>query len=75
MKNQHPNEKEQVELPKSLKSNRFRNYSPQNNLLDGYAQLPRQYCSPYANHKLLTKTDFSRRKRSIDQPLRTTLCR
>ena len=52
MKNLNPNEKEQVELPKSLKSNVRRNYSPGMNLLDGYAQLPRQYAPPYSNHKL-----------------------
>jgi hypothetical protein len=55
-----------VELPKSLKSNIKRNYSPQQNLLDGYSQLPRMAAPPYSNNKLQTKTDFSRRKRSIE---------
>ena len=55
-----------MELPKSLGSNRHRNYSPQPNLLDGYNMMPRMAAVPYANSKLITNKDFNRRKRSVD---------
>lgn len=66
MENQNPNEKEQVELPKSLRSNERRNYSPQPNLLEGYAQMPRTFAAPYKNEELKIKRDLARRKRSVD---------
>lgn len=36
-----------VELPLQLKPNFKRNYVPQNNRLDGYAQMPRMVVPPY----------------------------
>ena len=66
MKQQNPNEKEQVELPKSLNSNERRNYSPQPNLLEGYAQMPRTFAVPYKNQELKVKSDLALRKRSVD---------
>ena len=66
MISQHPNEKEQVELPKSLRSNGHRNYSPRNNLLEGYTQMPRTFAEPYKNRELEVHRDISKRKRSID---------
>lgn len=65
MEFQNPNEKEQVELPKSLRSNERRNYSPQPNLLEGYAQMPRTFAAPYKNQDLKVKSDLARRKRSV----------
>ena len=64
MKQANPNESEHVELPKSLKSNATRNYSPQTSHLEGFAQMPRQFASPYQNGKLVLKQDLVRRKRS-----------
>ena len=66
MKQQNPREQEQVELPKSLNSNERRNYSPQPNLLEGYAQMPRTFAAPYKNQELKVKSDLARRKRSVD---------
>ena len=66
MQNQNPDEKVQVELPKSLKSNHRRNYSPQNDLLEGYTQMPRALAPPYKNSEERTKKDFARRKRSME---------
>jgi hypothetical protein len=37
MQKQYPNENNQIEIPKSLKSNEKRNYSPQNIKLEGYS--------------------------------------
>ena len=64
MKQANPNESEHVELPKSLKTNATRNYSPQTSHLEGFAQMPRQFASPYQNGKLVLKQDLVRRKRS-----------
>lgn len=66
MQNQNPDEKVQVELPKSLKSNHRRNYSPQNDLLEGYSQMPRALAPPYKNNEENTRKDFARRKRSME---------
>ena len=64
MKQANPNETEHVELPKSLKTNATRNYSPKTSHLEGFAQMPRQFASPYQNGKLVLKQDLVRRKRS-----------
>ena len=64
MKQNSPNEKEHVELPRSLGSNRVRNYSPQNNHLEGFAQMPRQFAQPYQNKKLQLKRDLIQRQKS-----------
>ena len=64
MKQNSPNEKIHVELPKSLASNRKRNYSPMTNHLEGFAQMPRQFAQPYQNKKLKLKQDLVQRKKS-----------
>ena len=64
MKNQNPHEKEHVELPKCLILDSRRNYSPQNNLLEGYNQMPRQLSPPYQNNLLHTKRDIVLKLRS-----------
>jgi len=64
MQQAEPTEPEHVEYPKSLKSNYKRNYSPQIQLLEGYAQMPRQYNAPYGNDKLSLKQDINKRRRS-----------
>ena len=45
MRQKNPGEaqKDLVEMPHSLESNFKRNYSPQNNLLEGYTQMPRTF--------------------------------
>ena len=57
MRNQNPNEKDHVELPKSLVLDTRRNYSPMNTLLEGYNQMPRQLVPPYQNQYLKLKQD------------------
>ena len=64
MVEQYPNEKVQVELPKSLKPNDKRNYSPQHNNLDGYAQMPRAIAAPYKGKELALKNDYSKSTRA-----------
>lgn len=60
----YPNEKTHVELPKSLKPNDMRNYSPQISHLDGYSQMPGIPVEPYKNNDIKLKRDFVTRKRS-----------
>lgn len=53
-----------VELPLTLKPNFKRNYVPQNQRLDGYAQMPRMIAPPYSNQKLVTQVDAVRKRRA-----------
>ena len=53
-----------VELPLQLKPNFKRNYVPQNQLLDGYAQMPRMIAPPYSNQKLMNQIDAVKKRRA-----------
>ena len=53
-----------VEPVMALKPNHRRNYVPQSQLLDGYAQMPRMIAPPYQNERLLVHTDFVKRRRA-----------
>ena len=54
-----------VNLPTQLKPNQKRNYVPQHQRLDGYAQMPRMVAPPYANTQLQTHIDGVRRRRAM----------
>ena len=53
-----------VEPVNSLQPNFKRNYVPQNQLLDGYAQMPRMIVPPYQNEKLLVQSDLVSKRRA-----------
>ena len=61
MKKQYPNEKVQVELPKSLRGDLL-HYTPHNQLLEGYSQMPRLIAEPYSNHSISASRDVVKRK-------------
>ena len=61
MKKKYPNEKVQVELPKSLRGNTLI-YSPQNQHLEGYSQMPRMITEPYSNQSISASRDIVKRK-------------
>ena len=55
----------EVEIPSQLKPNFKRNYCPQQQRLDGYAQMPRMIAPPYANKQLLIKRDRVTKRRAL----------
>eukprot|EP00347_Sterkiella_histriomuscorum_P013494 403364503 len=55
-----------VELPKSLLPSYKRAYSPQNFLLEGYAQVPSPVSKPYQNRIIDLQRDFIKKRLSME---------